>query len=223
MGIIPALAGNTQESEVDGLCLRDHPRSRGEYFTYPRKASIPAGSSPLSRGILAQDALLGVKIGIIPALAGNTFSCCQTFQLVRDHPRSRGEYLVRCLHTGSDNGSSPLSRGILSLRRETCQRIRIIPALAGNTEVLQAHLTWSWDHPRSRGEYFMVPPSLVISLGSSPLSRGIRGGVPGPEPGLRIIPALAGNTSRIPESCYGLADHPRSRGEYFPVSTTETR
>ena len=50
--------------------------------------------------------------------------------------------------------------------------------------------------------------------GPSPLSRGIRGAVaPGPV-GLRIIPALAGNTADTSSTPRIGQDHPRSRGEY---------
>ena len=52
-----------------------------------------------------------------------------------------------------------------------------------------------WDHPRSRGEYSTTNRSKSLRIGSSPLSRGIP--VPGQRDcgGVRIIPALAGNTS----------------------------
>ena len=57
-----------------------------------------------------------------------------------------------------------------------------------------------------------------MSPGSSPLSRGIRilgamlTGL------LRIIPALAGNTSWLTARANRYSDHPRSRGEYFEAS-----
>ena len=74
----------------------------------------------------------------------------------------------------------------------------------------------TWDHPRSRGEY---EPSTVMSrhaVGSSPLSRGIRRLGEVSHWNGRIIPALAGNTSATAERSSGIADHPRSRGEYPP-------
>ena len=74
------------------------------------------------------------------------------------------------------------------------------------------------DHPRSRGEY--TGPGGVVSgeEGSSPLSRGIPL-YPNPgTPTRGIIPALAGNTLRRPFGLHLFQDHPRSRGEYMPVS-----
>ena len=93
----------------------------------------------------------------------------------------------------------------------------IIPALAGNTCCGSAGRCSRGDHPRSRGEYqpHRTAPSLIS--GSSPLSRGI------PAMGrsllftLRIIPALAGNTTGGLARSVRKQDHPRSRGEYLGV------
>ena len=70
--IIPALAGNTPVEDRTGVGTRDHPRSRGEYTWVVTGEAIPEGSSPLSRGILNGVARDIYRIGIIPALAGNT-------------------------------------------------------------------------------------------------------------------------------------------------------
>ena len=51
---------------------------------------------------------------------------------------------------------------------------RIIPALAGNTGDVQQWGHVSSDHPRSRGEYDWSWENLRETMGSSPLSRGIR-------------------------------------------------
>ena len=57
-------------------------------------------------------------------------------------------------------------------------------------------------------------PGRLRSLGSSPLSRGIRMRIEGPGFERRIIPALAGNTRPAGLSGCTATDHPRSRGEY---------
>ena len=65
--------------------------------------------------------------------------------------------------------------------------------------------------------------SVIFMLGSSPLSRGIRVCASVYLSGERIIPALAGNTYS-PRSPWGTwEDHPRSRGEYWPVFSILTR
>ena len=71
--------------------------------------------------------------GIIPALAGNTLDKLRKRFGGSNHPRSRGEYLMTPLKTIRIQGSSPLSRGILSKPSLYILQLGIIPALAGNT------------------------------------------------------------------------------------------
>ena len=192
----------------------DHPRSRGEYKTNPR-ASIPcAGSSPLSRGILVKHVVPALEHGIIPALAGNTKARKIIESNDADHPRSRGEYILRIRADSKTQGSSPLSRGILRLCMMVFCALGIIPALAGNTPVFQGRYTGQWDHPRSRGEYYARLSAKASAHGSSPLSRGIRTLPRVPAERRRIIPALAGNTPPARGTATRPWDHPRSRGEY---------
>ena len=70
--IIPALAGNTAFRTCRDERPRDHPRSRGEYCSTTELDEAAAGSSPLSRGIPKLKEGRRVRVGIIPALAGNT-------------------------------------------------------------------------------------------------------------------------------------------------------
>ena len=111
--IIPALAGNTPRRGLFLWSIWDHPRSRGEYRDVSSLSISLLGSSPLSRGILWKSTTRVVIGGIIPALAGNTVLGHQWGGAARDHPRSRGEYPTRCRVCVHQQGSSPLSRGIL--------------------------------------------------------------------------------------------------------------
>ena len=90
----------------------------------------------------------------------------------------------------------------------------IIPALAGNTSSQAVGAIPNADHPRSRGEYWCRDFLDPRSKGSSPLSRGILARLYLLGPSWGIIPALAGNTSRIQTRGNRRWDHPRSRGEY---------
>ena len=69
-------------------------------------------------------------------------------------------------------------------------------------------------HPRSRGEYRLLMPLILTSVGSSPLTRGIQWlGFDGSRTH-GFIPAHAGNT-RYGQTCPSPGRvHPRSRGEY---------
>ena len=171
--IIPALAGNTPRNSPVPTTSSDHPRSRGEYSTIRAVSSRGEGSSPLSRGILA-DSIAGQQgYRIIPALAGNTKFKELNVVTSKDHPRSRGEYAGWKGAVGDEAGSSPLSRGIPRQRRGALLRGRIIPALAGNTRRAGPLQHGRRDHPRSRGEYRPGDTSRHKPRGSSPLSRGI--------------------------------------------------
>ena len=132
-GIIPALAGNTRRHLLSGAVAGDHPRSRGEYFAACSSACSAAGSSPLSRGIPTKNGWRIAHIGIIPALAGNTRLPSAEPPPSPDHPRSRGEYIWALAQIQNVSGSSPLSRGIQFISNNNLHRLRIIPALAGNT------------------------------------------------------------------------------------------
>ena len=214
--IIPALAGNTTTCTDPTGCTRDHPRSRGEYSGNSFPTSTNMGSSPLSRGIRHQNTAVQLPPRIIPALAGNTSTTSTRSCSTKDHPRSRGEYGTPPAPPPSGKGSSPLSRGILGLDAGLAVGDRIIPALAGNTSTSPSTYSDWWDHPRSRGEYWVYQFCSRYTAGSSPLSRGIQLERVAMAQRHRIIPALAGNT------CLGVStlgpggDHPRSRGEYRP-------
>ena len=212
--IIPALAGNTACHGTVRTGREDHPRSRGEYGYLWRLIHDLEGSSPLSRGIRSQSGRRTAAIRIIPALAGNTTRGKWNTAKPRDHPRSRGEYSHHPIVAYSACGSSPLSRGIRSFVLGCLAARRIIPALAGNTRTSAPVRHGDSDHPRSRGEYTVPAVLAVINLGSSPLSRGIRSQSGRRTAAIRIIPALAGNTSRTDPVAASRTDHPRSRGEY---------
>ena len=236
--IIPALAGNTTAHRRTARQTRDHPRSRGEYPGSRCRSRTAPGSSPLSRGILRRTRRSQGRRRIIPALAGNTARATRQLQSRSDHPRSRGEYRSVTCAASTATGSSPLSRGIRPALPWRSVRGRIIPALAGNTgatpdslslyriipalagNTLRAGLSSRpyADHPRSRGEYREHVHHASHNTGSSPLSRGIRDRhiVTGLD--VRIIPALAGNTSASRRAVASTRDHPRSRGEYVPRS-----
>ena len=72
-GIIPACAGNTNQSERHSLQHRDHPRVCGEHCGRILKGSNARGSSPRVRGTLTTTPTNRRGRGIIPACAGNTF------------------------------------------------------------------------------------------------------------------------------------------------------
>ena len=132
-GLIPAHAGKTSGAVPRLAPTRAHPRSRGENS---RKASwvlIEAGSSPLTRGKHAVSAPVLQVRGLIPAHAGKTLpdAACTSGQWA--HPRSRGENVRPPSSERSTLGSSPLTRGKHTRKRQYLACSGLIPAHAGKT------------------------------------------------------------------------------------------
>ena len=192
--IIPARAGFTAIARLPPVEPADHPRSRGVYRGPARARRRPRGSSPLARGLPADEAATGSRKWIIPARAGFTHRRPVVKDRPADHPRSRGVYICAWRRGSSPIGSSPLARGLLRFRGWTHIMVRIIPARAGFTLSTNGPLRSMTDHPRSRGVYKCMLSILSHDPGSSPLARGLRRCAPmfATRPG--IIPARAGFT-----------------------------
>ena len=199
--IIPARAGFTRPRPAPGPDPRDHPRSRGVYYSSRSPPSGLPGSSPLARGLRGGYLAMVVASRIIPARAGFTLEGGSASGETRDHPRSRGVYGGRVESVPPLPGSSPLARGLPELGGDGLRQLRIIPARAGFTPSPTGTPTPSRDHPRSRGVYYDPTCEGYVTGGSSPLARGLHtrgGGVTG----------------------LGV-DHPRSRGVYADAGQVE--
>ena len=111
------------------------------------------GSSPHARGTLEVWAGGFLRIGIIPACAGNTRSPVMATGDVSDHPRMRGEHAGVTAPSATLAGSSPHARGTPTLMASVYPWAGIIPACAGNTRAGSRCRSREWDHPRMRGEH----------------------------------------------------------------------
>ena len=152
-GIIPALAGNTLRGRTAATCRKDHPRACGEHTAPVVHVAASSGSSPRLRGTLIGELDAPAGEGIIPALAGNTWTPCACVSSSRDHPRACGEHARYAFAWRTTTGSSPRLRGTRHLEHDHDRVHGIIPALAGNTRrVFHAQGSWR-DHPRACGEH----------------------------------------------------------------------
>ena len=152
----------------------DHPRSRGVYARVKAGRRAMQGSSPLARGLLSSQSSRGTRSGIIPARAGFTSTPKRMSPPSQDHPRSRGVYVRGPRGFLRAQGSSPLARGLLSVRSPPRAHGRIIPARAGFTCSRYSAIARMEDHPRSRGVYDLGLRPFPGQIGSSPLARGLR-------------------------------------------------
>ena len=135
-GIIPACAGNTSSVSRSGAWLRDHPRVCGEHWLLMVREHEAEGSSPRVRGTHTLDLTSLNDVGIIPACAGNTSHCIGCPSVRRDHPRVCGEHHSSIMSSAFRRGSSPRVRGTPPARTRRAVANRIIPACAGNTDLL---------------------------------------------------------------------------------------
>ena len=233
--IIPARAGFTHGAHPAGHGDGDHPRSRGVYYVQDYMREKGVGSSPLARGLPMWLATIDTGRGIIPARAGFTRRVASPARASRDHPRSRGVYpgepaawslggdhpRSRGVYTSSALtgaracGSSPLARGLPEAHLCGSLAVGIIPARAGFTPHRPGGGAPAQDHPRSRGVYIRICDALGIRPGSSPLARGLHGGLSFSPVRGWIIPARAGFTTRTTSPASSARDHPRSRGVYL--------
>ena len=187
---------------------------RGEHSFSAFVAARAAGSSPRARGTLSSSIRRKVDTRIIPACAGNTPRRRAHKATRPDHPRVRGEHIVKGSTPTLKDGSSPRARGTRRARRTSRRGQWIIPACAGNTDWTGCRYERMPDHPRVRGEHSCVSSSIASMAGSSPRARGTRSISSDCYANTRIIPACAGNTTpRLPR-CPRRSDHPRVRGEH---------
>ena len=174
--------------------LSAHPRLRGEHRPRELILTRRGGSSPLTRGAQNFRRPDGNPRRLIPAYAGSTLRSCPTGRTARAHPRLRGEHRGVAVSDGTKAGSSPLTRGALSIVAIWGRVSGLIPAYAGSTDSWVSRPGCSWAHPRLRGEHSSASSSNAAGWGSSPLTRGAlrMSAISSPFP--RLIPAYAGST-----------------------------
>ena len=192
--LIPAHAGKTPARAGASRRSGAHPRSRGENLVRIATSPVLVGSSPLTRGKRFMMSAVWVVIGLIPAHAGKTRTSAITCRPSRAHPRSRGENLRRPFLCDGRVGSSPLTRGKLTLDFVARGQRGLIPAHAGKTWWTPTGWEPSRAHPRSRGENPHCTLRSPLVGGSSPLTRGKRAVCPQVRNRRRLIPAHAGKT-----------------------------
>ena len=185
----------------------DHPRACRELYPHPT-VIVPPTDHPRACGEL-------IKPRIIPAHAGNSQSGCVGDRGDSDHPRACGELFHRTSARPLGCGSSPRMRGTPHDPFDGLPGHRIIPAHAGNSLEPARPLPTLTDHPRACGELQGCEVDHDDIPGSSPRMRGTRRDHSAGAGDRRIIPAHAGNSSRVSSGLDCRSDHPSACGELF--------
>jgi len=130
---IPAHAGNTPVRNVNRGDKAVHPRACGEHVVGGGLRGGIGGSSPRMRGTPRLHARRRTGRRFIPAHAGNTNLVKGALRLTPVHPRACGEHKNDRRHPFPAVGSSPRMRGTRLMNEAFMDRLRFIPAHAGNT------------------------------------------------------------------------------------------
>ena len=211
--IIPARAGSRSSTSRIHCLRKDHPRARGEQIVLLPSSLTMMGSSPRARGADRSTKSQRLDLRIIPARAGSSVYLGMRDDQGRDHPRARGEQLLRCFICGASRGSSPRARGAEAEGVGLIKCFGIIPARAGSRSYELTPITTSRDHPRARGEQSRRECAGVAKRGSSPRARGAVENEAHDHTCKGIIPARAGSSAKPCGDIPSLRDHPRARGE----------
>ena len=195
--ITPACAGKSAARTSGRNPPQDHPRLRGEKFGKQVRIPRRAGSPPLARGKACFKSRNIHLTRITPACAGKSEFSYQHQKTAKDHPRLRGEKLIRLSPLSLHEGSPPLARGKVSAS--------IVYIFA------------AWDHPRLRGEKKLTFAAAAMKRGSPPLARGKVVKVAALCLPLGITPACAGKSEKSDFQISTPRDHPRLRGEKWQL------
>ena len=112
------------------------------------------------------------------------------------------------------SGSSPRMRGAPAKSSPPILILRIIPADAGSTGLVESLKLVNEDHPRGCGEHAAELTASALNEGSSPRMRGALSEALLECQEDRIIPADAGSTVADMQGTDTSKDHPRGCGEH---------
>ena len=190
---IPAPAGNrpARRHKTSGATV--HPRACGEQMPDSVCRTSVNGSSPRLRGTVFLSVGRYRDTRFIPAPAGNSDEARSFFLRNPVHPRACGEQRSARRTPNHETGSSPRLRGTELEHGSRADRLRFIPAPAGNSVSRSHRYLEASVHPRACGEQHYLDNPLNWADGSSPRLRGTGHANFARATSQRFIPAPAGN------------------------------
>ena len=148
---IPACAGETIGPRFRPNLDRVDPRVRGGDFFRCALLSLLLGRSPRARGRPLKHPGRRVKVGSIPACAGETRGIRPLRRRQRVDPRVRGGDGWAYARESGAAGRSPRARGRPRRKLIENDQTRSIPACAGETIFCVLWIVMAWVDPRVRG------------------------------------------------------------------------
>ena len=241
-GIIPAYAGNTDQSIIlfpscgdhPRVCgehyqlrgcrnrSRDHPRVCGEHLPIDTGEMLNARDHPRVCGEHSSRMLEKLaSVGSSPRMRGTHQRTLPTPARTGIIPAYAGNTSETPRNPPRGGGSSPRMRGTRPFDRVRAFDRGIIPAYAGNTSGEAKNVLMASDHPRVCGEHAGSLASNVGAKGSSPRMRGTLAVERDLHDRTGIIPAYAGNTKRwTRQRSSRWGSSPRMRGTPYACRCT---
>ena len=171
-----------------------------------------AGRSPHARGRPVYSAQQPSGWGSIPACAGEAFTYTQAARQAEVDPRMRGGGWINGKLDECREGRSPHARGRLDTVKTEAEKIRSIPACAGEAVHLGTFVRLSGVDPRMRGGGENCFSSIKTLAGRSPHARGRLFPQGGSSNWIRSIPACAGEARSFAMGGVNTQVDPRMRG-----------
>ncbi len=212
-GTTPAGAGTRAGSRAGRSRPGDHPRRRGDERRHRPPGAHRRGPPPQARGRASRMHKVMIPAGTTPAGAGTSMPDPLERARAADHPRRRGDEVLKTRPAAAHPGPPPQARGRATHEFIGDDLDGTTPAGAGTRCPAPWPAPPDGDHPRRRGDEIRASVASPKSAGPPPQARGRGGAVPGDTPGARTTPAGAG-TSRDPRGALrSTGDHPRRRGD----------
>ena len=211
-GAIPAWAGEPRRNARPGRRIRGHPRVGGGTAWTHALFRLLRGPSPRGRGNPVCEPVETLRIGAIPAWAGEPCRARRAGVGEGGHPRVGGGTDTLTLTVNGRQGPSPRGRGnpVGLLRAELDHGA--IPAWAGEPQAFTLPSDSERGHPRvGGGTGFRESPGAGWA-GPSPRGRGNPFAPSPASPQLGAIPAWAGEPPERSWSGRNSRGHPRVGG-----------
>jgi len=148
---IPAWAGEPSDAIPGNAFGKDHPRVGGGTPTCGSIRTADGGPSPRGRGNLITLGLGSIFNRTIPAWAGEPWPSLPFPTPPTDHPRVGGGTLREARRSAGRPGPSPRGRGNRNGAATAGDRVRTIPAWAGEPGAVLCRERRRQDHPRVGG------------------------------------------------------------------------
>ena len=209
---IPARAGEPEGGKNSTKSRGVYPRTCGGTRPRPARRHAVQGLSPHVRGNRAGHHPCQLRVGSIPARAGEPSRCRATPATWWVYPRTCGGTVAASRPTMSPVGLSPHVRGNRARSGTSTRPCGSIPARAGEPPAQPAALRASQVYPRTCGGTSTPPAAPWSSLGLSPHVRGNLSGRHFHPPRLGSIPARAGEPACTRSRIDGHWVYPRTCG-----------